>query len=330
MKLGATHYSIDTKKRIIDSIKSGKSPTEIHQTFGISRSTIYQWLNSSDLERSPGSGKPTSLTLDEINQILAYIQNPATNYGFENDLWTGPRITSLVEELLGKKVHRTTIYRMLTEEDQTFKKPEYRWSEADKEKQDLWIKKTIPAIRGFVKRHDAMLYFLDESTIQLTPSKGRTWGPRGKTSIVERSGKRGRVCAISAISPNSSLIFSLQHETFKTQGVINFLKQIMGNHKKRKIAIVLDNARPHTSKLMKEFLKKNRQLKLFFLPSYSPQWNPDEKVWNHLKSHEIVSHKETTVEGLEKLTRKKLKSMQRRPKLLRGIFMRCEIAKFFI
>ena len=330
MKLGAAHYSINTKKIILESVKSGKSPSEIHKTIGVSRSTIYLWLKASNLERSPGSGKPSSLTLDEINPILAYIQNPASNYGFESDLWTGPRITNLIADIFGKKVHRSTIYRMLTEGNQTYKKPEYRWSEADKGKQDLWIKKTVPAIKAFVKKHDAMLFFLDESTIQLSPSKGRTWGPRGKTSIVERTGKRGRVCAISAISPKSSLIFSLQDVTFKTQGVINFLKQIMRNHKNRKIAIVLDNARPHTSKKMKGFLQQNKELKLFFLPSYSPQWNPDEKVWNHLKSHEIMSHKETTVKGLEKLTRKKLKSMQRRPKLLRGIFMRCEISKFFI
>ncbi len=329
IKLGATHYSIDTKKIILESIKSGKTPTEISQTFGMSRSTIYQWIKASSLERKTGSGKQPILTLDEINRLLAYIQNPATNYGFENDLWTGPRITKLIKDKLKKKLHRTTVYRMLTEENQTFKKPEYRWSEADKNKQSLWIKTTIPAIKRFVTKNKALLFFLDESTIQLTPTKGKTWGPKGKTSIVERSGKRGRVCAISAISPKSSLIFSLQQTTFKTQGVIDFLKQIMRNHKNRKIAIVLDNASPHTSKAMKEFLSINKNIKLFFLPSYSPQWNPDEKVWNHLKSHEILSHCETSVDGLEQLTRRKLKSMQMRPKLLRGIFMRREISKFF-
>lgn len=330
MNLGEKHYSIDTKKRILESIKDGKTPSEIHKTFGTSRSTIYQWLKAKDLDRKAGSGKCSALELDEINQLLAYMQNPASNYGFETDLWTAPRLQKLILDKLKKKVHRTTVYRILTEKKQTFKKPEYRWAEGDKEKQQSWIKKTIPTIKSFVKRKNAVLYFLDESTIQLTPSLGRTWGPKGKTSIVERTGKRGRVCAISAISPKNKLIFSLQRDTFNSKGVIKFLKQILNTHKEKNVVIVLDNARPHTSKEMKDFLKQNPQLKLYFLPSYSPHMNPDEKVWNHLKSHEISSHTETTVDGLEKLTRKKLKGMQSSPKLLRGIFMRCEVAKFFI
>ena len=99
MKLGAAHYSINTKKIILESVKSGKSPSEIHKTIGVSRSTIYLWLKASNLERSPGSGKPSSLTLDEINQILAYIQNPASNYGFESDLWTGPVLSGFVAQV---------------------------------------------------------------------------------------------------------------------------------------------------------------------------------------------------------------------------------------
>jgi transposase len=80
---------------------------------------------------------------------------------------------------------------------------------------------------------------------------------------------------------------------------------------------------------MKEYLEKS-SIKVFFLPPYSPEMNPDEKVWNYLKSSELISHVETSVKGLKKLTSKKMRSISRQPKLLRGIFMRCEISKFFI
>lgn len=329
MKKGLGHYSTDTKRKILYAIENGKTPTEINQTFGVSRSTIYQWKKADSLERRSGTGPQSRLSLDEVNQLLAYIQQPASEFGYENDLWTGPRITQFIEKTLGKRLHRTTVYRMLTEENQSYKQPEYRWEEADAGKQDHWIKNTVPAIKRYVTRHNAILYFVDEATIQLTPSRGKTWGPKGKTSIVSRTGKRGRICAISAISPKHSLVFSLQKSTFKTDGVISFLDQIQKRHKNRKIVVVMDNARAHTSKQMNHYLNNSSNLKVYYLPSYSPQWNPDEKVWNHLKSCELVSHKETTIEGLEKLARKKLRSMQRRPKLLRGLFMRCEIAKFF-
>ena len=136
--------------------------------------------------------------------------------------------------------------------------------------------------------------------------------------------------AISAISPGNRLLFSLGRKNFGAAEVVKFLNQLMKAHPARVIVVVLDNASSHRSKLVKNFERDNSNLKLYFLPTYSPQWNPDEKVWNHLKSIELIGHKERDLDGLEKLTRKKLSKMARTPKLLRGIFMRCEVAKFFI
>jgi len=52
-----------------------------------------------------------------------------------------------------------------------------------------------------------------------------------------------------------------------------------------------------------------KRLHTFHLPSYSPDWNPDEKVWNHLKHHELKGHQAKTKDELKKLTRRKLKTM---------------------
>jgi transposase len=331
MRDGDINYDKNFKERILFALDQNMSPTEISNKFGVSRSSIYRWMNRTgdSLERRSVAGRPTSLNLNEVNKVLAYMQNPATNYGFESPLWTGPRIKALVKKKFRKNLHRSTVHRMLTEKKQSYKKVESRWSEADKARQSEWIKKTIPAIKRWAKKNKAPIYFLDESTIQLTPVNGKTWGPKGKTTIVKKTGKRGRICAISAISPSQKLFFSLQEETFNGKCVISFLKQIERNHPNKKIAVVMDNAPCHTSKVMKEYLK-NSSIKVFFLPPYSPEMNPDEKVWNYLKSSELVSHVETSVKDLKKLTSKKMRSIARQPKLLRGIFMRCEISKFFL
>jgi DDE superfamily endonuclease len=65
---------------------------------------------------------------------------------------------------------------------------------------------------------------------------------------------------------------------------------------------------------------------VFYLPKYSPDCNPDEKVWNHLKHHELKAHKAKTKEELKALTKTKLKGMSRNPSLLRGLFFRCCVA----
>jgi transposase len=87
------------------------------------------------LERRPVEGRPSSLNLNEVNKVLAYMQNAATNYGFESMLWTGPRIKALVKKKLRINLHRSTVHRMLTSNKQSYKKTELRWSGADEDRQ---------------------------------------------------------------------------------------------------------------------------------------------------------------------------------------------------
>ena len=90
----------------------------------------------------------------------------------------------------------------------------------------------------------------------------------------------------------------------------------------------MDQARPHTSKLTRAFIESQKRLHVFYLPPYSPDWNPDEKVWNHLKWQELKSHQAKTKEELKELTQTKLLTISNNPSLLRGIYFRCCVADF--
>jgi hypothetical protein len=63
------------------------------------------------------------------------------------------------------------------------------------------------------------------------------------------------------------------------------------------------------------------------LPSYSPDWNPDEQVWNHLKHQELKGHQAKTKNEIKVLTRKKLSKMSKDPQKLQGIFFRFFVAE---
>jgi transposase len=335
MKKGETHHSNDLKEKIIAAIKKGERPSYIAKKFGIGRASIYRWknrkskTNSTDRLRSPGSGKSPTLSVKQIDKVLGLLAEPASYYGFDSDLWSTTTVRTLIKDRLKVNLHRTTVYRMLTEQNYSSKKPEYRWKEADVAKQELWIKNTIPAIKRYVSRHKAVLYFVDESAISLSASNGRTWGPVGQTTILKRTSKKGRLSVISAISPSNRLYFSVRRNNIKSNDVKIFLKRLMKSHVDRKIVVVLDNASSHHSKIIRDLEKANGNLKIYYLPAYSPEWNPDEKVWNHLKSIELAGHNAKDLDDLEYITRKKMHKIARTPKLLRGIFMRCEVSKFF-
>jgi transposase len=77
------------------------------------------------------------------------------------------------------------------------------------------------------------------------------------------------------------------------------------------------------------YIAGQARLHVFHLPKYSPDWNPDEKVWNHLKHQELKGHQAKSKDELKALAHTKLKRMAQSPSLLRGIFFRCCVADFF-
>jgi transposase len=172
------------------------------------------------------------------------------------------------------------------------------------------------------------LYFQDESNISLTAFLGKTWSPRGQTPKAMVTGLRGGVSAMSAISGRGSLVFRLYEKRIASAEVIEFLHQMLRHHPHRHFVVVMDRATPHTSQLTRTFIASQKRLHVFYLPSYSPTWNPDEKVWNHLKCQELKSHQAKSKEELKQLTYNKLHAMSKNPSLLRGIYFRSCVADF--
>jgi transposase len=219
------------------------------------------------------------------------------------------------------------MWRSLTEARLSYQKPERRYFESDRKKQRAWLEEELPKINETVRKYRAILYFEDESCIRLTPVLGKTWSPIGKTPIQRVTGNRGSVAAISAISASGHLIFNLHRDKIRSDEIIRFLDQMLKHHARRHLVVVMDQAKPHTSKKVKAYIATQKRLHVYYLPSRSPEFNPDEKVWNHLKNEELKAHQARTLAELEKLTRSKLCRMSKNPNLLLGLFFRCFVAK---
>ncbi len=282
----------------------------------------------SALQRKLGSGRPRNLGIKEQGRLKAIILKPASAFGFETDFWTCRRLIQVIKQELGIILSQPTMWRMLRDAGMTYQKPERKYFEANKEIRKKWLRYQFPWILRKVKKYKAILYFEDESSISLTAFLGKTWAPRGKTPTQRVHSSRGSIPAMSAITKTGHLVFSLLNKTIASEEVIRFLGQLLKHHKRRHIVVVMDQARPHVSKKTKRFINMQKRLHVFYLPPYSPDFNPDEKVWNHLKYQELKGHQAKTKAELKKLTRKSLKKMSNSKHLLRGIFFRCYIADF--
>jgi transposase len=329
-----TYSTYEIRVRAVEAVRQGMAVTDVAKAYQANRSTIHRWVTRHETQkgnkgllRRPVSGRPSILGKISDRQLLSIVLKPASSFGYETDFWTCPRLCRVIGQRFKIKPSRWTVWRWLRAAGLTYQKPERTYFEADEETRQEWITRELPKIRRAVKKYRAILYFQDESHISLTALLGRTWSLRGKTPIQEVTGKRGGISAMSAISSNGSLIFTLLEKRVASEEVITFLEQMLKHHPRRHLVVVMDQAPPHKSKKTQAFIDSQKRLHVFYLPSYSPAWNPDEYVWNHLKHQELKGHQAKTKAELKVLAKRKLKKMASNPQQLRGIFFRCCVAE---
>lgn len=328
------YSTFDLRLRAVEAVERGLAVGQVADTFNVDRSTLFRWVRKyeedgqSGLKRKTGSGRPQLLADLEEDDLCQIILFPASEFGYETDLWTVGRLQQVIEEIYEVKVSKNTVWRRLRDAGLTYQKPERQYFEMDENARQEWLRTEVPRIRRTIRKFRAILYFQDESNVSLTAFLGKTWGIRGQTPRVPVTGKRGGVSAMSALSGQGRLLFRLFDKRICSDEVIYFLDQMLRFHKGRHLVVAMDQAPPHTSKKTKMYIESQRRLHVFYLPKYSPDWNPDEKVWNHLKHHELKAHKAKTREELKVLTKTKLKRMSKDPSLLRGLFFRCCVADF--
>ena len=200
-------------------------------------------------------------------------------------------------------------------------------SEQDEWRVRQWRKSDYPAIVGLARNAKADVYFLDESSIRTDYHSGTTWAPRGKTPIVRSAAKRDKVNMISAITPRGEMRFMVFTGKMNAPQFIEFLGRLLIKAV-RPVFLIVDGHPVHKSKAVKAWLaganSESERLRLFFLPPYSPELNPDELVWNHVKNHGVGRAAYAADKSLRRLVYRRLFSLQRRPAIIRSFFQHPE------
>ncbi len=331
------HPTAAEKRKICAAARAGQSIKTLTEIFGYHRNSISRWIReekagqSFERKRKPGSGRKSSLGGAQGEKLLKILKRPASDYGFENDCWTTGRMRVVCAKRLKMKPSRMAIHRLLRRCKHAYKTPERRYYETDVAAQKAWLRDVLPQIDALVKKTRGILYFMDESNLMLTPTLAKTWAPVGQRVVQKVTGNRGSVAAISAISKTGFLLFNLFDggKRFKSADVVAWLEQMLVYHPRRHLIVVMDRAKPHVSKKTQAFVASQKRLHVFYLPSRSPELNPDEQVWSHLKNHGLKSHKATTTSELKSLARRKLAQTAKDKRKVIGIFYRNNYADLF-
>jgi len=235
-------------------------------------------------------------------------------------LWTAGAVRQLIRRRFGIVCSVRTVQRYLKRWGFTPQKPRRRAWEQDDAAVERWLREEYPAIRKAAKRQKARIYWADEMGARSDHQAGRWYGLRGHTPVVPGTGQRFGCNMVSAITNRGHLSFMVFKRRFKASVFIQFLRRLL-RQAGRKVFLIIDRHPVHRSRAVQRWLAANAtRIRVFYLPSYSPELNPDEMLNNDVKANAVGRRRAHNRNELMRNVRGYLRKRQRDPKLVKRYF----------
>lgn len=173
-------------------------------------------------------------------------------------------------------------------------------------------------------RQGRVIVFVDESGLSERPCRARTWAPRGETPVLQYRFSWKQLAVIAGIS-RWRFYFRLFPGTIRSPQIVEFLRALAATIG-RKLLIVWDGLQAHRSKLVRGYIdSQSGAIAIERLPAYAPELNPVEYIWGYLKHHAMPNYCAADLGDVADRARRNLRSMQRRPTLVRAFWQQAEL-----
>jgi transposase len=310
-------------KRVVED---GEAPSEVIKSLGFGRTSIYRWLRKYEqqgleaLDEKIAPGPEAKLNEKQRQQVKRWIlgKDPR-QYGFEFGLWTRRIVQALIQEKMGIELGITAVGRLLASLDITPQKPLRRAYERDPKAVQAWLDETYPKLKQRAKTLGAQIFFLDEAGFQSDPPLGRTYGLKGKTPVIQTSGRRQSINVISAVNARGAFWAATYDGKLNAESFVLFLKNFMKG--RQKVFLIVDGHPSHTAKAAQRYVERlGGRLELHRLPTYAPDLNPDEFVWSHMKTNGVSKKPLKQHESLRDRVEEDLVKIKANPRLVRSFF----------
>jgi transposase len=318
----------DLRQKAVKAVMDGKKQVEVAKILGVTRQAVGKWINKfrqggNKSLKAKQKGRPRGGKL--LPWQAAQIAKTVTDHYPDQlklpfYLWTREAVAQLIEQRFGIRLSVWTVGRYLSRWGFTPQKPVRRAYEQNPKAVRSWLEKDYPMLQKQAKKERALIYWGDEMGLRSDHAVGRSYGRCGQTPIIPGTGQRFGCNMISAINNRGHLNFMVFKSRFDSNVFFVFLKRMV-RQIKRKVFLIIDGHPVHHATKIKNWIQKHTdQIRLFYLPGYSPQLNPDEMLNQDVKSNAVGRRRAKNQPELVANTRSYLRSRQRQPHIVKRYF----------
>jgi transposase len=309
-------------------IRSGLTQVVVAEMLAVSRTAVGLWWRRSEAGgpealKKGRRGNPTGPVLKgtqaaTICNIIRDRRPEQVKLPFY--LWTREAVQRLIKAECGITLAIRTVGDYLARWGFTAQKPLVRVYERSEPAVLRWLNEEYPAIAARAKNEGAGIWWGDETGLRSRSYTGKSYSPRGKTPVTKGSGKYFGCNLISALTNRGELAFMVFEGKFNAAVFLDFMNRLV-KQAGRKIFLILDNLRVHHAKVLRPWLEEHAaEIELFFIPSYSPDLNPDEILNHDLKANAVGRKRATNREELVANAVEHLESRARTPERVAAYF----------
>jgi len=199
-------------------------------------------------------------------------------------LWSRAAVMELIQQQCGIQLPVRMVGHYLKRWGFTPQKPIKKAYEQRPAQVKAWLDEEYPAIAQRASEEGAEIHWGDETGLRSDDVRGRGYAPKGKTPVVRVCNKRESLSLISTVTNQGKMRWMIFDGALDAKTLIGFFKRLI-KEAQRKIYLILDNLKAHHAKLVKARVASHKEeIEVFYLPSYSPELNPDECLNADLKT----------------------------------------------
>lgn len=321
----------ERRKLIVNLHRNGMKVMAIVKAVGMSWNAVRKTIDLYEAEgmkalRPKKRGRPTgtarTLTPEQEKQIQKDIRDKRPEQmKMDFALWTREAVLVYIREHFGIVMPVRTVGEYLRRWGFTPQKPIKVAYEQKPEAVKKWLEEEYPAISARAKAEKAEIHWADETAVMNTDVRGRSYSPRGVTPTTRSVwGSRQKFSMISSVNNQGKCYWMIIDDVFNADRLIEFMESIVKDVP-RKVFLVMDNLKVHHSKPVQKWLDAHKkEIEVFYLPSYSPELNPDERLNADLKHAITTSVPRRTRQGLLKKTQEHMAMVKSSPERVKTYF----------